>query len=64
VTEEMPRRKSLVGTPYLMAPEVISRKPYGTEVIIIKINSNNKTYMYLCTMTISVINTLINMGLV
>jgi len=34
VIEEMPRRKSLVGTPYCMAPEVISRKPYGTEADI------------------------------
>ena len=34
VTEEMQRRNSLVGTPYWMAPEVISRKPYGPEVSI------------------------------
>lgn len=34
VTEDMPRRKSLVGTPYWMAPEVISRQPYGTEADI------------------------------
>lgn len=34
VTEEMQRRKSLVGTPYWMAPEVISRKPYGPEADI------------------------------
>jgi len=34
VIEEMPRRKSLVGTPYCMAPEVISRKPYGMEADI------------------------------
>ena len=27
-----PKRRSLVGTPYWMAPEIIARQVYGTEV--------------------------------
>ncbi|KAB0346132.1 hypothetical protein FD755_024223 [Muntiacus reevesi] len=34
VSKEVPRRKSLVGKPYWMAPELISRLPYGPEVDI------------------------------
>ncbi|KAE8587612.1 hypothetical protein XENTR_v10022037 [Xenopus tropicalis] len=34
ISKDVPKRKSLVGTPYWMAPEVILRCSYGTEVDI------------------------------
>lgn len=32
VSNEIPKRRSLVGTPYWMAPEIIARDSYGAEV--------------------------------
>ncbi|XP_047429469.1 serine/threonine-protein kinase PAK 4-like [Mugil cephalus] len=34
ISKDVPRRTSLVGTPYWMSPEVIAKTPYGTEVDI------------------------------
>ena len=34
VSAQVPKRRSLVGTPYWLSPEIISRQSYGTEVDI------------------------------
>lgn len=34
VSEQVPKRRSLVGTPYWLSPEIISRQDYGPEVDI------------------------------
>ena len=46
VSKEVPRRKSLVGTPYWMAPELISRLPYGPEVSLRRLVTLLSTLVY------------------
>ena len=48
VTQDVPRRQSLVGTPYWMAPEIIARQPYGTEVgpFAFKLNCECQNFLF------------------
>ena len=47
VSPDLPKRKSLVGTPYWMSPEVISRLPYGPEVDVWSLGMKIIIYVFL-----------------
>ena len=40
MSNEIPKRRSLVGTPYWMAPEIIARDSYGAEVCMLEYEIN------------------------
>jgi serine/threonine protein kinase len=46
VTQDVPKRRSLVGTPYWMAPEIIARQPYGPEVRYYFLNKLSHKYQH------------------
>lgn len=36
LNQQLQRRKTVIGTPYWMAPEIIQNKEYGTEVDVLQ----------------------------